>query len=169
MIYVVCELGDVTGPVKVGVTGRYAASRNEALMRVNNMQTSTWRQLVCIAITDGGEADERALHQRFASAWVRGEWFARTPDVAAFIATNACEPIAATSGATRDRMLRTSPIGDPVSHMIDPDSFGTATMCGSVATRVRRALGREKFTATDRRCRQCDRGLELLLANARFD
>lgn len=56
------------GMVKIG----YA---DDAEKRFAQLQTASPTRLVLLAIQDGGRAEESALHKRFKSARMRGEWF----------------------------------------------------------------------------------------------
>lgn len=55
--------------------------------RLRNIQTGCPTDLELAAILPGEEADERALHKRFRQFHVRGEWFAETGELAAYVAT----------------------------------------------------------------------------------
>lgn len=70
------EAGD-GGPIKIGVAGD-VAKRFKALQATNPIP------LRLLAIIDGGHADERRLHKRFASERLRGEWFRGDGAVRAF-------------------------------------------------------------------------------------
>ncbi|WP_347091809.1 GIY-YIG nuclease family protein [Sphingomonas parapaucimobilis] len=54
--------------------------------RVYRLQTGRASRLQIWAEVSGTKADESVYHNRFADAWVGGEWFARTPAPEAQIA-----------------------------------------------------------------------------------
>jgi hypothetical protein len=59
--------------VKIGYTAR------NPHRRLKQLQTGSSRRLYLLAAMPGTMADERALHERFASLRVSGEWFAIEP------------------------------------------------------------------------------------------
>lgn len=65
-VYVI-QAGD-GGPCKIGHT-------SDVSRRLANMQISTHAQLRLVAVYEGGEPEERALHKQFAAVRLRGEWF----------------------------------------------------------------------------------------------
>ena len=67
-----------TGPIKIGTAGDPSG-------RLAALQTAHDEQLVLLAAWAGGRDEERALHQRFADARLRGEWFHPTPTVSAYV------------------------------------------------------------------------------------
>ena len=50
------------------------------------MQTDNAGKLTIEAVIPGDETVEYELHNRFAVAWVRGEWFDLTDEIDAYIA-----------------------------------------------------------------------------------
>lgn len=62
-------------PVKIGFTEK----RND--LRSKSLQTGCPYPLRTLVIIPGTYGEERALHRRFASQRLQGEWFARTPDL----------------------------------------------------------------------------------------
>jgi len=86
MIYVVAEHADWS-VVKIGYT-HSAGERACALAakrRLGQLQVGTWRELVCIAMFDGTQADEAQLHWRFRSARITGEWFRYTDEIVRWV------------------------------------------------------------------------------------
>jgi hypothetical protein len=53
--------------------------------RVATLQTASPARLVLLACMDGDRHTEARLHQRFASARVRGEWFRPVPTLLSFL------------------------------------------------------------------------------------
>jgi hypothetical protein len=98
VIYVIAEEGQEDGPVKIGVTGIGPVESSGVKLRVDSLQTGNWRCMIVVALLPGDATDEHALHVRFESSHVRGEWFARTPELNAFIEENRCEPVRSTAG-----------------------------------------------------------------------
>ena len=86
MIYVVTER-DNPSVIKIGYTRTPGEAVNiEAVRkRLGGLQVSTWRALVCIGACDGSVQDEQALHDRFRSYRVSGEWFTNKGDVAEWV------------------------------------------------------------------------------------
>jgi hypothetical protein len=66
------------GPIKIG-TSLYVSAR------VSNLQIGRPDRLVVMATFIGGHKDEKALHRRFASLHVGGEWFRDEPELLGFI------------------------------------------------------------------------------------
>jgi hypothetical protein len=75
---VVYFIADEDGYVKIG-TAWSAASR------LRDLQTASRQQLRILATMQGGHAEEAALHRRFASARLRGEWFQPVGELLQFI------------------------------------------------------------------------------------
>jgi predicted XRE-type DNA-binding protein len=69
------------GRVKIG----YAS---EVKRRIAGLRVSCPLELKLEAVVEGGRGVEAALHERFASARVRGEWFTITPEIEGFISAN---------------------------------------------------------------------------------
>lgn len=69
--------------IKVGYTGGLVADRMSAL------QTGCPSGLNLICSMEGDQAKEKELHQRFASARERGEWFRPTPELLLFLIEDA--------------------------------------------------------------------------------
>lgn len=67
-----------SGPIKIGL-----ASNVEA--RIKSLQTAHPFKLTLLATSEGGQAQERDYHTRFAAHRLHGEWFARCPDIEAEI------------------------------------------------------------------------------------
>ena len=67
------------GPIKIGFTGSAPTARLAAL------QTGNPEPLRLIGAIPGTMADEGKLHDRFAEAWLQGEWFRPVPELLAFI------------------------------------------------------------------------------------
>lgn len=55
--------------------------------RLRNIQTGCSTDLELAGVMPGEAADERVLHRQFASYHVRGEWFAETGELAAYVAS----------------------------------------------------------------------------------
>lgn len=64
-----CVQAGTGGPVKIGVA-------SDVRRRVTNLQSANHARLVLLAAFAGGREEECALHKRFATLRVRGEWFA---------------------------------------------------------------------------------------------
>lgn len=62
------------GPVKIG------HSLNVS-QRIAQISVRLWDDMVLIRCLDGGMADERALHKRFAHLRIRNEWFHYGPEM----------------------------------------------------------------------------------------
>jgi DNA-binding XRE family transcriptional regulator len=76
MIYFIrCTM---TARVKIGFA-------KDPWKRFSKVQSDSPGELQLIGVCAGTEAEERALHQRFASERVRGEWFAESPKLTAHI------------------------------------------------------------------------------------
>lgn len=56
------------GPVKIG-------KADDPKGRLSELQVAHWQTLTLVRVWEGSEADERALHARFADLRIRGEWF----------------------------------------------------------------------------------------------
>lgn len=54
--------------------------------RVKSLQTASSEPLQLLAIKQGGRAEEKSLHDRFAHLRQHGEWFTAAPELLAFIA-----------------------------------------------------------------------------------
>lgn len=67
------------GPIKIGHT-------KNVDRRLRSLSTGSPVALHVLALTPGGEREERALHRRFDSLRMQGEWFAPAPELIAFIA-----------------------------------------------------------------------------------
>ena len=76
----------VTCDIKIGFT-----DGDDALGRVDSLQTGNSRPLVLLATRDGTKADEAALHKRFAAARGIGEWFRPVPALVEYLLTEAHE------------------------------------------------------------------------------
>jgi len=65
MIYVIhCD-----GYCKIGTT------RDDPEQRLKTLQTGSPHELHLMVVAPGGADEEKALHERYAHKWVRGEWF----------------------------------------------------------------------------------------------
>jgi hypothetical protein len=67
------QAGDA-GPIKIGHT-------NDVRKRLSMIQTSAPDHLRLLAVMDGGEAEERALHRELTDFRRVGEWFDPSPEV----------------------------------------------------------------------------------------
>jgi hypothetical protein len=87
MIYGVIEEDDWSH-IKIGhtTTADNKVSALAACVRASSLQTGNRRSLYVVCGQPGTCDDERALHARFASSRVGGEWFIVTPDVRLWIA-----------------------------------------------------------------------------------
>lgn len=68
----------VGGPIKVGLT-------DHPWRRLSALQIGNPYRLRFVGFLPGDRADEQALHEVFASARLRGEWFHPTPDLTGFV------------------------------------------------------------------------------------
>lgn len=68
------------GPIKIGITAKVER-------RMSTLQTSNSERLSLMATMPGTVDDEAALHKRFASIRLTGEWFESEPELLKFIAT----------------------------------------------------------------------------------
>ena len=75
---VVYFIGAEAGPIKIGVSC-------DPAKRLRTLQTGHPVPLMLLAVVPGGVGVERALHRKFADLRVRGEWFARSPELIAEI------------------------------------------------------------------------------------
>jgi hypothetical protein len=75
--------------------------------RLCDLQCANPHRLELVGAQDGGIAEEKALHARFASGRIRGEWFKLTPDVSEHIATLTIpeKPFATRKATTRVQSL----------------------------------------------------------------
>ena len=58
----------LSGPIKIGVA-------NNPKARLHTFQVGHYEELRLLAAIEGAEPEEAALHRRFASLRIRGEWF----------------------------------------------------------------------------------------------
>lgn len=72
-------LDDGAGRVKIGFT------RGDVQKRATTIQAASGCDLTIVGQFQGTMADEKATHERFAAARIRGEWFRRTSEIAAWI------------------------------------------------------------------------------------
>jgi hypothetical protein len=70
--------GEGGGPIKIG-HATYVKSR------LKELQSGSPVKLVVLATTPGREREERALHDRFASHRLHGEWFSPAPELLEYI------------------------------------------------------------------------------------
>jgi len=73
-------ISDEAGPIKIGFSEKLKS-------RLAVLQIGSPCDLSVLASIKGTIADERDLHKRFSHCRIRGEWFARSPDLMAEIAT----------------------------------------------------------------------------------
>jgi hypothetical protein len=71
-----------SGPIKIGWT-----KSKKANIRMQELQVGNHELLVLLAAVPATEADEAAIHERFAHARIRGEWFHPVPELLQFILT----------------------------------------------------------------------------------
>lgn len=64
--------------LKIGLT-------NDHLRRLCMLQTGSPCELVLLAVIEGGKAQERDLHSRFAAQRTRGEWFSYDGELRAYV------------------------------------------------------------------------------------
>lgn len=86
------------GPVKIG----QAYNPEE---RLATLQVANHEQLFLLAAMRGGCAIERTLHKHFAAARIRGEWFARTPELIGLIEDISAGLMAIETGTEEDRLF----------------------------------------------------------------
>lgn len=72
-------VGYANGPIKIGFTSNLD-------YRIESLQTACPYDLVVLATVEGTMGLEAELHARFRSHRLRGEWFARHPEILAEIA-----------------------------------------------------------------------------------
>jgi len=77
VVYFIQAGGDA-GPIKIGVAV-------DPWRRLCHLQTASHDVLAMLGMTAGDVAHERELHERFAIARLRGEWFTATPELLAYI------------------------------------------------------------------------------------
>lgn len=70
------------GPIKIGVS-------DNPWRRLAAIQLCNPEPLRFVGLVPGNRFDEHDLHERFDSAWVRGEWFRPVPELLEFIAAEA--------------------------------------------------------------------------------
>lgn len=71
----------LSGPIKIGIAV-------DLRLRLSDLQCSNHEALYVVAIIrDAGRDDEQALHARFRTDWIRGEWFRRSDALVAFVKT----------------------------------------------------------------------------------
>lgn len=87
-------LQSASGPIKIGFS-------TNPVLRISSLRTAAAENIRVLAVVDGDKAMEAALHQEFAAARIRNEWFQPTPGLLAKIADlqsvttlkrRACEP-----------------------------------------------------------------------------
>lgn len=83
------------GPIKIGVA-------TNPMTRARELQTGNHEQLTLLAWSPGDQANEHALHQRFAHIRLRGEWFRADQQLLSFIA-----------GIQWSRRCRKEPVQNP--------------------------------------------------------
>lgn len=76
--------GEASGAIKIGHSRNLKA-------RLSSMQTASTEPLKLLGFMPGGEEVESSLHERFADARKRGEWFTATPELLALIASLSTE------------------------------------------------------------------------------
>lgn len=69
----------VSGPIKIGIAANPQA-------RLSTLQTAHHEELSILAVTGGGRESEMAYHECFGRHRLKGEWFARVPEIEAEIA-----------------------------------------------------------------------------------
>lgn len=67
------------GPIKIGFSARFKT-------RIAQLRTSSFHDIVLLATISGSLQTEHELHQRFAAAHIRGEWFHPVPELLAYVA-----------------------------------------------------------------------------------
>lgn len=72
------------GPVKIGVT------KGSPRDRLRTLQTGNHEQLRGLAAWRAYPGDEAALHERFAHARIRGEWFRPVPELLDHVLFEGC-------------------------------------------------------------------------------
>jgi hypothetical protein len=86
------QQGD-SGPIKIGYT------ETDVCRRVAQLQTGNAEPLRCLAVMEGTEEEEQALHGKFDDNRIRGEWFALIPAIEEII--HNAEPFEAYVARTR--------------------------------------------------------------------
>lgn len=76
---------DGDGNIKIG------ASR-QAEKRLRFLQTAHGKKLVMLGVIDGGRQRELALHEKFESSKISGEWFRPTDEILSFINEHVRKP-----------------------------------------------------------------------------
>lgn len=69
-----------SGQVKIGYT------QFNAIKRLSALQSSHPEKLMLLGCIEGERLDEQALHKKFASSRLLGEWFTYTADIAEYLA-----------------------------------------------------------------------------------
>lgn len=69
------------GPIKIGHTTNVPS-------RLESLQTGCHEELQLLGTVPGGQKRERQIHQQFAAARIRGEWFRATSALLTFIKNN---------------------------------------------------------------------------------
>jgi hypothetical protein len=102
--------------------------------RIASLQTAHFDTLHLLAVIDGSQKDERALHHKFRHLHIRGEWFRAEPDLIAHIdflnGKPAPEPIRATK----------------VKVDLPPDQASTLTGVRGVVRRLPEGVKKEQFS-----------------------
>jgi hypothetical protein len=80
VIYFIGEIAEPHGPMKIGYTCGHGIAR--VLMRLEDLQRGNPRGLRVYAMLSGESMEESAMHSRFASSRIHGEWFAQTVQMA---------------------------------------------------------------------------------------
>lgn len=135
MIYCIAEDGDDVGPVKIGFCNGNAFEgewKRRVSKRLSKLQVGNSRALVVIALCDGTQVQEKALHAMWDGYRIRGEWFRREDAVLDFVNQNITQPIR--TGGERRLVRRRE--------------------TGSATTRASRSLDKALARAWSRRARQ---------------
>jgi hypothetical protein len=72
------------GPIKIGIT-------DNVRRRLKSLQSSSPEPLRLLFSFNGSEVIESALHQKFSSCRMHGEWFRPTTELVSFISTLSAE------------------------------------------------------------------------------
>jgi len=77
--------------IKIGFTNgdSYSARKNAAKQRLNALQVGSPEELTLLFTIEGSQSEEGALHKRFSTHRVRGEWFECRDELRAFVEAQA--------------------------------------------------------------------------------
>jgi len=141
VIYFCVEESLADGPVKIGHVKEPVDSkrwRRALIKRLRILQIGNPRGMAVVAVMDGGQPEESALHRRFAAQHLLGEWFARSPDLSTLMEQHACAPVRS-MGAMLKNPTPPSTLG---SDLVTPRAAGSLSGYAGALKEKRPGRGR---------------------------